>query len=151
MGLIVITPLAGFVSPASAAILGLLAGGVFIIGEKYFSKLKWISDPVGLFPGHLLGGVFGMAMIAFFTEKAFATASGNGTLPNGLLFGGGMIAITQFGLEIFAVIIVLVVVFVLSYITLYIIGLVFNGITTDYDEEVLSEQVSNSSIPATTD
>ena len=148
MGLIVITPLAGFVCPASSAILGLLGGAVFIIGEKYFSRLKWFSDPIGLFPGHLLGGTFGVAMIAFFTQKSFAIASGNGTLPNGLLFGGGLAALQQFGLEMFAVVIVLIVVFLLSYVTLWLIGLALHGIITDYtlsneDENTLAKPSSH--------
>ncbi|MEM0163958.1 MAG: ammonium transporter, partial [Thermoplasmata archaeon] len=90
MGLIIITPLAGFVSPGSAFILGLMGGPLFLAGEKFFSRFKWFTDPVGLFPGHFLGGVFGLTMIAFFTQNAFATASGNSNLPNGLLFGGGL-------------------------------------------------------------
>src|SRR5437879_5389012 len=36
MGLIIITPLAGFVSPGSAAILGLIGGPLFIAGEVWF-------------------------------------------------------------------------------------------------------------------
>src|SRR6266702_714630 len=60
MGLIVITPLAGFVSPLSAVVLGLLGGPLYLMGEKWFGKLKWFTDPVGLFPGHLLGGTFGV-------------------------------------------------------------------------------------------
>src|SRR2546426_1436789 len=95
MGLIIITPLAGFVSPASAVILGLIGGPLFLAGEKWFSRFKWFSDPVGLFPGHLLGGLFGVLMIALFSQRTFAIASGNpvpsrnSPIPDGLLFGGG--------------------------------------------------------------
>ena len=135
IGLIIITPIAGFVSPASSVILGLLGGPLFVAGEKFFNNQKWFSDPVGLFPGHLLGGIFGVAMIAFFTQKAFAAASGNANLPNGLLFGGGVAAIQQLGLEMLAVVIVAVVVFIISYISLWLIGLAFHGITTDYNNE----------------
>ena len=94
MGLIIITPLAGFVSPGSAVILGLIGGPLFLAGEKWFSRFKWFSDPVGLFPGHLLGGLFGVTMIAFFSQRTFAIASGNpvtpgnSPIPDGLLFGG---------------------------------------------------------------
>jgi ammonium transporter, Amt family len=133
IGLIIITPIAGFVSPASSVILGFIGGPLYIAGEKFFDKQKWFSDPVGLFPGHLLGGIFGLSMIAFFTQKPFAIASGNSNLPNGLLFGGGFSAIQQFGLEILAVILVATVVFVISYISLYVIGLTLNGIITDYE------------------
>ncbi len=135
IGLIIITPVAGFVSPASSIILGLLGGPLYLAGEKWFGRYRWFSDPVSLFPGHLLGGIFGVAMIAFFTQNAFATASGNSNLPDGLLFGGGMAAVQQLGLEILAIAVVLTVVFVISYVSMWLIGLLMHGITTDYGKE----------------
>src|SRR5207245_8956873 len=83
MGLIVITPLAVFVSPLSAVILGLLGGPLYLIGEKWFGKFKWLTDPVGLFLGHLLGGTFGVLMIPFFAQKAFVSALASITFQNG--------------------------------------------------------------------
>ncbi len=138
IGLVIITPIAGFVSPASSVILGLLGGPLFVAGERFFSRQNWFSDPVGLFPGHLLGGIFGVAMIAFFTQNAFAAASGNANLPNGLFFGGGLAAVQQLGLEMLAVIVVAVVVFTISYASLLMIGLAMHGVTNDYgkDEEI---------------
>jgi Amt family ammonium transporter len=65
MGLIVITPLAGFVGPGIAVVLGFLGGPIFLGAERWFSRFKWFSDPVGLFPGHMVGGLFGTVMIAF--------------------------------------------------------------------------------------
>ncbi|HKW05838.1 MAG TPA: hypothetical protein VJN71_11100 [Nitrososphaerales archaeon] len=135
MGLIIITPIAGFVSPASSVILGLIGGPLYLAAERYFGRLKWFSDPVGLFPGHLLGGIFGVAMIAFFTQNAFASASGSPNLPDGLLFGGGIPALSQLGLETFAVVVVFAFVFALSYASMWAIGLVTHGITTDYKKE----------------
>lgn len=129
MGLIIITPLAGFVSPGSAIILGIIGGPLFIGGERLFSSIKWIDDPVGLLPGHALGGLFGIIMIAFFTQHAFASASGNSNLPNGLFFGGGYIALDQLGIEIFGIIVVMITVFSISYLCLYIIGKATDGIT----------------------
>ena len=136
MGLIVITPIAGFVSPGSAVILGLLGGPLFLVGERWFSRFKWFSDPVGLFPGHMVGGAFGIMMIPFFTQSAFAAVSGFSSLPDGLLFGGGLAAIKQFGIEAFGIVVVMVTVFVLTSVTVWIIGKVDNGITTNYGKEV---------------
>src|SRR5207247_7933612 len=68
MGLIIITPLAGFVSPASAIILGLCGGPLFLAAEGWFSRFSWFHDPAGLLPGHLVGGLFGVSMIAFFAQ-----------------------------------------------------------------------------------
>ena len=138
MGLIVVTPLAGFVSPASAIILGIVAGPLYLAAERWFSKRKWFSDPVSLFPAHLVGGIFGLMMIPFFTQSAFAAASGNSNLPTGLLFGGGSAALGQLGLEAVAAVVVLVAVFVMTYIALEAIARAMGGITTDYDKELLN-------------
>jgi Amt family ammonium transporter len=132
MGLIVITPLAGFVSVGSALILGILCGPLFVYAERLVGRIKWFSDPVGLFPGHLVGGVFGVLMIAFFAQTEFATGSGAAALPNGLLFGGGSAAFKQLGIEAFGIVVVVVVVLVLSYLTMRILAATMKGITTDY-------------------
>lgn len=141
MGLIVITPLAGFVSPLSAVVLGLLGGPIYLVGEKWFGRFKWFTDPVGLFPGHLLGGTFGVLMIPFFAQKAFVAELANLTLqngalvppslPDGLLFGGGVSALNQLGIEAYGVVIVLISVFILSYVTSWLISAAMHGITTE--------------------
>jgi len=133
--LIVITPLAGFVSPGSAVILGLVGGPLFLAAESWFSRFKWFSDPIGLFPGHMLGGLFGIVMMPFFTQRAFAAASGFPTLPDGLLFGGGYAAIQQLGIEMLGIAVVMATVFVLSFASVWLIGVVLHGITTDYKKE----------------
>jgi Amt family ammonium transporter len=130
MGLIVITPIAGFVSPASAIILGLICGPLFYAAEIWFGKRKWFSDPVGLLPGHLVGGVFGVLMIAFFTQNEFAVASGNGSLPSGILFGGGLAALRQLGIESFGIVVVIAIVFLLSFMTMRALSLAFHGVLT---------------------
>jgi ammonium transporter, Amt family len=139
MGLIIITPLAGFVSPASAIILGLLGGPIFSYAETYFSERKWFTDPVGLFPGHLIGGVFGVMMIAFFTESSFAAASGT-TLPNGLLFGGGAAALRQLGIEVFGIVVVFIVVFAISFVAMLALSSAFSGVLVKATAEEEHEQ-----------
>jgi ammonium transporter, Amt family len=138
MGLIVITPVAGFVSPASALILGVLCGPIFVFAEKFVGRFKWVSDPVGLFPGHLGGGVFGVLMIAFFAQNQFAAGSGFPSLPNGLLFGGGGAAVKQLGIEVLGIVVAVVVVFALSNATVRLLALLMKGITTDYGEEEIT-------------
>ena len=144
MGLIVITPLAGFVSPASATVLGLIAGPLFVIAERYFSNFKWFSDPVGLLPGHTVGGLFGVLMIAFFTDHAFASASGNPTLPNGILFGGGLAAVHQLGIEILGTIVVMATVFLLSFATALTISRAMKGITNGYKNQAAARAAYSS-------
>jgi ammonium transporter, Amt family len=138
IGLIVITPVAGYVSPGSAVILGILGSIVFILGEKLFQRVKWFTDPVGLFPGHFLGGIFGFIMVAFFTQYSYASFGGGSGLPNGLLFGGGMQAMYQLGLQLLAIPVVLGTVFVLSYVFMWIISKGIQGIIREYTTEELS-------------
>lgn len=130
IGLIIITPIAGFVSPGSAIVLGLLGGPIFLAAEKALAKVRWYSDPVGLIPGHLVGGVFGVIMIPLFAQTEFATGSGATGLPNGFLFGGGLSAVHQLGVEAFGVAVVLAVVFAISLATMMGIAAVLGGITT---------------------
>jgi len=141
MGLIIITPLAGFVSPLSAVMLGLLGGPLFLVGERWFGKFKWFTDPVGLFAGHLLGGVFGVLMIAFFAQKGFVTSLASLTLengalvppslPDGLFYGGGLSALNQLGIEAYGVAVVMLTVFILSFVTARLISAAMKGITTN--------------------
>jgi Amt family ammonium transporter len=138
MGLIIITPLAGFVSPGSAVILGLVGGPLFLAAEHWFARFRWFADPVGLLPGHLVGGLFGVVMIAFFTQTPFAAGSGFPSLPNGLLFGGGGAAFKQLGIEVFGILAVVALVFTLSYVTVWVIKAVLGGITVSAVSEAAS-------------
>ena len=131
MGLIVITPLAGYVSPGSAVVLGLISGPIFVYAEKLLSRPKWYSDPIGVLPGHLVGGIFGLLMIAFFTQTSFSLASGASNLPNGILFGGGILALHQLGLEALAVVAVGAFVFTASYASVYVISKLLKGMLQD--------------------
>jgi Amt family ammonium transporter len=128
MGLIIITPLAGFVSPASAIIVGLCGGPLFMIGERQVSRISWFADPAGLFPGHLSGGLFGVVMIAFLAQRRFAAGSGFPSLPNGLFFGGGSHALHQLGIELLGIVSVIGTVFALSFGTVVLLARVFGGI-----------------------
>jgi Amt family ammonium transporter len=143
MGLIIITPLAGFVSPLSAFVLGIIGGPLFVFADLYLSKIKSISDPIGLLPGHLTGGLFGIIMIAFFTQHSYAVLSGNSILPNGLLFGGGFSAIHTLGVETLGIVVVALTVFTLSYLTIFLISKAMHGILEDYS---WSDPVNHSSI-----
>jgi Amt family ammonium transporter len=68
-------------------------------------------------------------MIAFFTQKAFASACGNSNLPNGLLFGGGFSALRQLGIEELGLVLVVIAVFFISFATIWLIGKALHGIT----------------------
>ncbi|MGC8561925.1 MAG: ammonium transporter [Thermoplasmata archaeon] len=152
VGLILMSPLSGYISPLVAVIVGFGGGILFLAGEKLLTR-KWYSDPIGLFPTHLLLGTTGFILIAFLAQKGYASYSGAKNLPNGIFFGGGMLALRQLGVELLAIVAVFAFVFVLSYVTLFVIGKFTKGITTDYTVEnvnLLSKDPSPiSSAPAT--
>jgi Amt family ammonium transporter len=131
MGLIVITPIAGFVSPGSALLLGAVSGPLFYYANRFFSRANWFTDPVGLFPGHLVGGLFGVTMIGFFAQSDYASAAGYPNLPNGLFFGGGLSAVHQLGVEVLGIVAVVSVTIVLSFLTMRTIALALGRITSD--------------------
>ncbi len=83
-GLVSITPAAGFVSPMSAIIIGLLAGIVcaYAVGVKIRFGFDDSLDVVGV---HAVGGVVGALLIGLLAESSINSAGGDG-----LLFGGGM-------------------------------------------------------------
>ncbi|MGI0092081.1 MAG: ammonium transporter [Nitrososphaerales archaeon] len=140
VGLIVITPLAGYVSPDSAVILGLVSGPIYLAADKAYKSVKWFTDPIGLLSTHMTLGPFGFIMTAFFVQNTFAVASGSGNLPNGLFFGGGLAALHQLGLQIFALVVVMVSAFVMTYIAMWILARLMHGITTDYKEQGMVPQ-----------
>jgi Amt family ammonium transporter len=78
-------------------------------------------------------------MIAFFTQHLYAVGSGNANLPDGILFAGGVAALRQLGIEILGILAVMVTVFILSYLTVSLIGRGTNGITMDYKEEGMAD------------
>jgi ammonium transporter, Amt family len=74
-------------------------------------------------------------MIAFFTQNAFAAGSGFPSLPNGLFFGGGGSAIKQLGIEVLGIIVVVAVVFAISYASVWAISRAMDGILTSEAEQ----------------
>ncbi|MEM0135382.1 MAG: hypothetical protein QXU18_09205, partial [Thermoplasmatales archaeon] len=136
VGLILRSPLSGYISPLVAVIVGFLGGPIFLLGEKLMAR-KWYTDPIGLFPTHLLCGTSGFILIAFVAQTGYASLAGAPNLPNGILFGGGMLALRQLGVESLAVLAVFAFVFALSYVSLFIIGKFTNGITNDYSRETV--------------
>ena len=64
-GLVAVTPASGFIDPAGALILGVVAGVVcFQCTHLIKNKLK-IDDSLDVFPVHGVGGIVGSIMVAF--------------------------------------------------------------------------------------
>src|SRR5208283_2905207 len=97
-GLVAITPAAGFVSPMSAIVIGLLAGvGCYFMVAKVKMRFGY-DDSLDAFGVHGAGGTLGALLTGVFASSAvnpiFKDAQGN-TLASGLLEGNAHQLINQ--------------------------------------------------------
>jgi ammonium transporter, Amt family len=92
VGLVAVTPAAGFVSPAGALILGGLAALPSYFAISLRSRTR-IDDSLDVFAGHGVGGLTGALLTGVFAQKLWNPA-GN----DGLLFGNpGQLALQALG------------------------------------------------------
>jgi len=98
-GLVAITPAAGFVSPMSAIIIGLLAGAFCYLMVAKVKMLLGYDDSLDAFGVHGAGGTLGALLTGIFASSAvnpiFKDAQGN-TLASGLLEGNAHQSLNQF-------------------------------------------------------
>ncbi|NCC86499.1 MAG: ammonium transporter [Clostridia bacterium] len=81
-GLVAITAGCDTVSPAAAAIIGILAGFTVVFGIEFVDRKLKIDDPVGAVGVHGMCGALGTVLVGIFSD-------GTGTNGLGLLYGGG--------------------------------------------------------------
>ena len=97
-GLATITPAAGYVSPAVAALIGTTAGLVCYYAVALKNRLKW-DDALDVWGVHGVGGFLGIVLLGVFASTAWNPASSGGV--DGLLRGGA----SFFGKQVAAVLI----------------------------------------------
>ncbi len=90
VGLVAITPAAGFVAVPQSIFIGVVAAMVSNIAVYIKSKTK-LDDTLDVFPCHGIGGMVGMLMTGLFATKA-VNAAGN----DGLFYGNAAFFFTQF-------------------------------------------------------
>lgn len=124
VGLVSITPAAGFVSPMAALIIGLVGGIVCYFAVNLKSKLGYDDalDVVGI---HGVGGTWGALATGLFASLAVNSGG-----SNGLFYGNPK----QLWIQFVAVVATWIFVFVVTMIILYILKITI-GIRVDSDEE----------------
>jgi Amt family ammonium transporter len=124
-GLVAITPGAGFVSPLSAMVIGLVAGVVcyYAVGLKFRFNYDDSLDVVGV---HLAGGIVGSVLLGVFAQNSI-----NQGVPDGLLFGG----LGFFFKQVVAVLAVMAFTFVVTYILARVVKAI-TGLRAAEQEEV---------------
>jgi Amt family ammonium transporter len=77
VGLVAITPAAGFVAIPQSIFIGVVAAIISNIAAYYKSKSK-LDDTLDVFPCHGIGGMVGMLMTGIFATKAVNSAGNDG-------------------------------------------------------------------------
>ncbi len=123
VGLVAITPAAGFISPMSAIILGGIAAVPSYYGLILRARTR-LDDSLDVVAAHGVGGTVGALLTGVFAEKAW-----NGT-ADGLLFGNP----AQLGIQALAVGAAIVYSGTLSFVLLKVVGLVTTLRASENDE-----------------
>jgi Amt family ammonium transporter len=84
-GLGTITPASGFVGPAGALIIGLMAGIVCFWATQIVKRTFEIDDSLDVFPVHGVGGFLGLLLTAFLANRL----GGQGFLNENITTSGG--------------------------------------------------------------
>lgn len=127
VGLVAITPGAGYVGISQSIVIGLVGAIVsnMAVGIKQRSKL---DDTLDVFPCHGLGGMTGMLLTGIFANTAVHGISGG---PNGLFYGNPDFFLTQLK----AMVVVAAYSFIVSFCIFKFINIVTPIRVSEKDEE----------------
>jgi len=127
VGLVAITPAAGFVTVSHSLIIGIVAAVVSNLVVIWRSRTS-IDDTLDVFPCHGVGGMMGMLMTGIFASQNVNSAN---TTGNGLYYGETKL----FFIHIGALIVVSVFAFVGSYVLLLVTNAISPLRVTPEEEE----------------
>ncbi len=126
-GLGTITPASGFVGPAGALVIGIVAG-IVCFNAVIVIKQKWkIDDSLDVFPVHGVGGIIGTLMAAVFASSELGVFSGQGLAE-------GMTIASQFEVQMIGVVATFAYTAVATYIILKLVGMI-TGLRVSAEEE----------------
>jgi Amt family ammonium transporter len=134
VGLVAITPGAGFVSIPSSIFIGVIAAVISNLVVSWKQKTS-LDDTLDVFPCHGVGGIVGMLLTG-----VFATKTVNAAGVDGLLYGN----VEFFFIQLKGAVIVIVFSFVMSFIIFKLINLVQPiRVTSEEEEEGLDASQHN--------
>jgi len=127
-GLGTITPASGFVGPAAALVIGILAGFVCFNATMFIKRKLKIDDSLDVFPVHGIGGILGTFLAGIFASTQLGLFSGQG-------FADGISSIPeQLKVQVIGIVAVLVYTAVVTWILLKIVDLLV-GLRITPEEE----------------
>ncbi|MFT7111092.1 MAG: Amt family ammonium transporter [Psychrobacter glaciei] len=126
-GLGTITPASGFVGPAGALVIGIVAG-LICFNTVILIKQKWkIDDSLDVFPVHGVGGILGTLLAGVFASNELGIFSGQGLAE-------GMTIASQLKIQLIGVVATFTYTAVATYIILKIVDLI-TGLRVSAEEE----------------
>jgi Amt family ammonium transporter len=125
VGLVAVTPAAGYIGPMSAIALGAIAAVPSYAGLIWRVK-SGLDDSLDVVAAHGVGGTVGALLTGVFAQKSL------NTVADGLLFGNP----AQLGIQAVAVVSAIVYSGVMSFVLLKIVGLAFPLRASDADQAV---------------
>ena len=131
VGLVAITPGAGFVSISSSIFIGAIAAVISNLVVSWKQKTS-LDDTLDVFPCHGVGGIVGMLLTG-----VFATKTVNAAGADGLFYGNPTFFITQLK----GAVIVIIFSFVVSFVIFKLVNLI-NPIRVSEEEEELGLDAS---------
>ena len=126
VGLVAITPAAGFVGIPQSIFIGVVAA-VISNGLSHALKLSRVDDTLDVFPCHGIGGMVGMLMTGIFASKAVNTAG-----ADGLFYGNA----SFFLIQLKAMIIVVLYSFTVSFLIFKLIAFILPLRVSEEEEEL---------------
>lgn len=126
VGLVAITPGAGFVAVPQSVFIGVVAAIISNVAVYYKQKSR-LDDTLDVFPCHGIGGIVGMILTGIFATKAV-----NGAGNDGLFYGNAAFFFTQLK----ALAIVVAYSFTISFLIFKLINLIQPIRVSDEEEEL---------------
>ncbi len=124
-GLGTITPASGFVGPAGALVIGVVAGVVCFYATQYIKRVLKIDDSLDVFPVHGVGGITGSLLTGVFAASSLG----------GLGLADGVSIMDQVGVQALAIVVTIIWSGLFSYVILKLIDKMI-GLRVSSDEEV---------------
>jgi Amt family ammonium transporter len=128
-GLGTITPASGFVGPAGALVIGLLAGIICFSATNYLKQILKIDDSLDVFPVHGVGGILGTLLAGVFSSTSLGVFSGYG-FAEGIESMGGQLWVQFIGVVVTVVFTAVVTFGILKLVDVLI------GLRVDKEQEI---------------
>jgi len=129
-GLGTITGASGFVGPAGALVIGILAGSICFTATTWLKTVLKIDDSLDVFPVHGVGGTLGILLVGVFSATSLGIFSGFG-FADGISSMAGQLKVQFIGVLAAAAYTA-----VLSFIILKVVGFLTNGLRVTEEQEI---------------